>query len=100
LENNLYYFNANGGITDSTFLDQYKDRNSNTGNFLISAYYTEPITKDLNISFAYSRNSNTNVSQVLSFNKDAAGSYTELDSTFSNDVKDKDYKHDYVIAIE
>lgn len=99
LENNLYYFNANGGITDSTFLDQYKDRNSNTGNFLISAYYTEPITKDLNLSFAYSRNSNTNVSQVLSFNKDAAGSYTELDSTFSSYFKYKTYTDDYVIAL-
>lgn len=99
LKNNLYYFNSDGEVTDTTFLDQYKDRNSNTGNFLFSAYYTEPITKDLNLSFAYSRNANTNVSQVLSFNKDGADRYTELDSTFSSDFKYKTYTDDYVIAL-
>ncbi|MGM1427971.1 outer membrane beta-barrel family protein [Sphingobacterium lactis] len=80
----------NSRLTDftkdsTTIVDQFKDNSSNSDAIMAAATYTEPLSKKINMSIGYEFTNSRAHSITSSFNKDAAGNYTEFDREFSND---------------
>ncbi len=74
------------GIADSSgVIDQKKRNESLTSSLGASANYTEPISVKGFLELQYRYNNQNNYSRRLSYNKNAAGNYQDLDTLFSND---------------
>ncbi len=74
------------GIKDSTVvIDQAKKQETRISQIDFNATYTEPISKKGFVELKYKFSNQDNFSKQLSFNKNAAGQYSDLDSLFSTD---------------
>ncbi|MBB2151035.1 outer membrane beta-barrel family protein [Pedobacter gandavensis] len=81
------FFDINGEFTREQVLDQYKTSHNDMAAFSSNATYTEPITKTWSVVLNYGLNISQGTSVRKSYNKNAAGQYTDLDMEFSNDFK-------------
>ncbi len=79
--------------------DQRKDRAQELNRYRGSVVYTEPLIKDLNLSVGYSIANNQNTSVLESFNKAIDGTYTELDSRYSNNYDFQSLGQAYKLTI-
>jgi len=70
------------GDNDTTDQKKIKDINAHT--FATNMTYTEPLAKDLFMSFTYAYSTSTNANERLSFSKDMNGMYTKLVDSLSN----------------
>lgn len=83
LATNTFY---NNGTADSTnTIDQKKNNQSQTSSVATNVTYTEPISKKGFLELTYRFNNQNNFSRQLSFNKNAANNYGDLDTLFSAD---------------
>lgn len=74
------------GIKDSSnTIDQKKKNESQSVSIGANITYTEPISKKGFLELRYKFNNQNRNSKQLSFNKDVANAYTQLDSLFSTD---------------
>lgn len=80
---NTFYKNA--AIVGSSVIDQKKVNESQTLSSSASVTYTEPISKKGFLELKYKFNNQNNFSRQLSYNKNAASEYKDLDTLFSND---------------
>ncbi len=81
---NSYYDKASVLFrTDTT--DQEKKNGSLNKSVNSKLAYTEAITSALTIELSYGLGKTNTASQLLSYNKDATGKYSNLDKTYSND---------------
>lgn len=78
-------FFAEGNIDSTTAIDQNKKSESQTSSVLAMTTYTEPISKKGFLELQYRFNNQNNFSRQLSFNKNGAQQYSDLDSVFSSD---------------
>jgi hypothetical protein len=89
--NNNGYLHASNtfyseGIMDSvTNINQLKKNESQTTSMTANATYTEPISKKGFLELKYKFNTQNNFSRQLSFNKNGAGQFVDLDSLYSTD---------------
>lgn len=81
------YFDLNGDFTRDSLLNQYKTAHNSTSKFSSNATYTEPLSKSWSVMVSYGLSLNQGTSNRRSFNQDANGDFTILDSEFSNDFK-------------
>ncbi|MEP7255809.1 MAG: TonB-dependent receptor, partial [Ferruginibacter sp.] len=86
-DNFLYSKNDyfSGGIpakNDTTDQKSIKDNNTNT--FSANFTYTEPLAKDLFLSFTYAYSTSTNANDRFSFSKDLNGKYEKRIDSLSN----------------
>jgi Outer membrane protein beta-barrel family/Carboxypeptidase regulatory-like domain len=79
---NYYYKYGLPSTNDTT--DQEKIKDNTTNGFTTTITYTEPIAKDLFLSFNYAFALTTNLNERYSYNKDAFGKYTTLVDSLSN----------------
>jgi hypothetical protein len=90
--NDSYNYAQTNTLLGSSILDQYTASNSNAYNFSIRMSYVEPLWNLKNfLETVVSFNNSTNISEKNQYNKDAAGKYTQLDSTYSNNFKNNFY---------
>ena len=84
INNHNFFFN--GGVQpDSTyFVDQRKTSKSSSNAFNTTVAYTEPISKTVSLVVSYGLNVENATSDIRSYNQAADGSYTQLDSIYSN----------------
>ncbi len=80
-ENNYY---SNGIPTENDTTDQKNSRDNNTHTFGTNLTYTEPLAKDLFLSFTYAYSSSTNANDRFSYSKDLNGKYTKEIDSLSN----------------
>jgi hypothetical protein len=80
-------FYDQGVLTRDSIVDQHKD--FRTENVLLDTKltYTEPLSKVSYLIATYSLSINNSHSNRSSYNKDAGGKYTSLDSLYSNDYQ-------------
>lgn len=69
--------------TDS-ITEQSKARSQDLTSVKGTVTYTEPLTKDFNLSLGYGIENSQNMSLIESYNKGITGNYTELDDRFSS----------------
>ncbi|NIG54812.1 TonB-dependent receptor [Chitinophaga sp. Cy-1792] len=74
-----------GKLDTTMMVDQHKISNSELFHLSGTATYTEPLSKKSSMVFTYGLDVNNNQSGRSSYNKDAGGKYTDLDSLYSND---------------
>lgn len=79
---NNYYKNGVLNNNDTTDLENIKDNNTNT--FSTNITYTEPIAKDLFLSFNYMFSSSSNVNERLSYSKDVNAKYSVRIDSLTN----------------
>ncbi|MFA6150076.1 MAG: outer membrane beta-barrel family protein [Chitinophagaceae bacterium] len=74
------------GIIDSTvIIDQAKKQQTKASEVGLNVTYTEPISKKGFMELKYKFSNQNNFSRQLSFNKNAANQYADLDTLFSTD---------------
>jgi len=88
--NNFY---SNGILVGNAIIDQKKNNESQTSSVSANATYTEPISKKGFLELKYKFNNQDNYSRQLSFNKNTANDYVNLDTLFSNDYDFKVNTH-------
>src|SRR5690606_29573590 len=86
----------NGGKDE---IDQRKDRVRELNRYRGAVVYTEPLTKDFNLSVGYNMTNNRNASVLESFNKAADGTYTHLDRAYSNNYDFQSLGQSYQLSI-
>lgn len=79
---NNYYKSGIPSSSDTT--DQENVRDNNTNSLTTNITYTEPLAKDLFLSFSYAFNLITNVNERYSYNKDVNGRYNIPVDSLSN----------------
>ncbi|GAB3928111.1 beta-sandwich domain-containing protein [Mucilaginibacter myungsuensis] len=77
----------NGGVGDTTRVDQLKRSRSSNNVLGSNVAYTEPLTKQLSGVFNYSFGMNNAMANRESFNRSGGGVYDSLDLAVSNDYK-------------
>ncbi|TWI94851.1 outer membrane beta-barrel protein [Mucilaginibacter frigoritolerans] len=87
LKTDVDYFNNLGVQDSSQTTDQYKTNHLISSQLNSNMTYTEPLSKTLSIIFNYGLAIDNSTADRKSFNKDANGFYTILDSLYSNDYK-------------
>jgi len=65
-------------------VDQHKLKDINAHTFATNLTYTEPLMKDLFMSFTYTYSTSTNANEQLTFSKDMNGLYTKRVDSLSN----------------
>lgn len=89
--NNNFY--TDGNLSQNQITDQYKT-NQNENTLLDSKLtYTEPLSKVSAMTLNYGIVVNNSNSTVNSFDKDAGGKYSQLDSTYSNNYAFNIFTH-------
>ncbi len=88
-KNNNFLYSKNdyykGGIPDKNdTTDQKNIKDNNTNTFSANFTYTEPLAKDLFLSFTYAYSTSTNVNDRFSFSKDLNGKYEKRIDSLSN----------------
>ena len=86
LNSNIATF-ANGSPSTTLITDQYKMNSAVNTSFDSKLTYSEPLSKISSLVFNYGWVFNNSTSRLLSYNKDASGKYTQMDSINSNDYK-------------
>ena len=87
LNSSVDFYNAQGGISKTDLIDQYKtNSNSNTG-FNTTLTYSEPLSKTLAINMTYGFGINNSNADRKSFNKTTPDKYETLDPLYSNNFK-------------
>lgn len=81
------FFDSSSNFTNSITTDQKKSNAVRTNQVDMRVVYTEPISKVSSLLINYGLIVNNSHSRRLSYNKDANGNYTLLDSTFSNEYQ-------------
>lgn len=79
------FFDANGSLTNTEIIDQFKTNATKTASFNSNITYNEPLTKGLALVLNYGLTLNNNKAIRNSFNATIPGNYSELDQEFSND---------------
>ncbi len=88
LDSRTEYFNQLTGNLDSTqHDDQYKINDVSNNSFNSNLTYTEPLLGKLSVVFNYGFSNANGQSNRQSFNKATDGSYSLLDTLYSNDYK-------------
>jgi hypothetical protein len=87
LKTDIDYFNPLGGLDSSQIVDQYKTNHLKSSLLTSNMTYTEPLSKTVSLIFNYGLSLDNSSADRKSFNKAADGSYTLLDSTYSNNYK-------------
>lgn len=80
------YYKKTGELDSIQTIDQKKENSSENLVFNSNVAYTEPLTKALKLALNYRFNLNNSQSSLLSYNQNN-GSFTQLDSAYSNDFK-------------
>lgn len=80
-------------IDSSSVTDQQKNYNSDNFVLQTKATYTEPLSQHASLIANYGFILNNANSRNYSFNKNAAGDYSDLDSTYSNRYKFNQFMH-------
>ena len=99
---NLQYSNENSDGTSKTLskttynilgtdsiIDHETKSKSNNVSYRFQASYVEPLSKYNFLQFRYSYRQNNRDQESYTYNKDAAGNYTLLDTLYSNSYKNK-----------
>ena len=82
------YYNSGVPYQNDTIDQKYK-RENDTRAFSTNFTYTEPLTKELFLSFNYTLNFSSNTNDRLSFSKDAAKNYTVPIDSLDNSYRFK-----------
>jgi len=80
-------FYDQGVLTRDSIVDQHKDFHTENVLFDTKITYTEPLSKVSFLTGTYSLSINNSHSNRNSYNRDAGGKYTSLDSLYSNDYQ-------------
>jgi len=80
-------FYDQGTFTRDSIVDQHKDFHTENVLFDTKITYTEPLSKVSFLTATYSLSVNNSHSNRNSYNRDAGGKYTSLDSLYSNDYQ-------------
>lgn len=91
--NSLTEFYENGSIESTQQIDQYKTNHSENLTFDTKLTYSEPLSKTTSVILNYGVVVNNSSSNRNSFNQDAGGKYSELDSLYSNDYQFNVFTH-------
>ncbi len=75
------------GSNNVITIDQNKENSKWSSNSVITASYTEPLSKYLNLQASYSYTNNQNANTNNSYNYDGISSYNIKDPKYSNDYK-------------
>ncbi|WP_158797930.1 outer membrane beta-barrel protein [Pedobacter sp. L105] len=87
LKSDNEYYNTTGVRDSSSVVNQYKTSLLKSSVFTSNIAYTEPLTKNLALVVNYGLGINNSSANRQSFNPAANGSYTLLDSIYSNNFK-------------
>lgn len=87
LKSDNEYYNTVGVRDSSSVVNQYKTSLLKSSVFTSNIAYTEPLAKYLSLVVNYGLGFNNSSSDRQSFNPAANGSYTSLDTTYSNNFK-------------
>ncbi len=88
---NYYYKSGLPSSNDTT--DQEKVKDNTTNAFTTNITYTEPLAKDLFLSFNYAFAFTTNINERFSYNKDANNEYTIRVDSLSNSYLFRQVNH-------
>ncbi len=88
ISNNSFY-DQNDDLDSTSVINQLKENRKIGDSYKTSLTFTEKLTGTLALSTNYDFATNSVISKLNSYNKDAAGEYTDLDTQFSNDLKYK-----------
>ncbi|MDR1554022.1 MAG: outer membrane beta-barrel protein [Prevotellaceae bacterium] len=84
-ESNTEYYKQ-----DSVFsLDQLSHNKNTSKTYRFQVSYVEPLSKNNFLQFSYSHSTNNRDQETNTYNKGAAGNYTEFDSLYSNSYENK-----------
>jgi hypothetical protein len=88
-KNNSFLYSKNdyfssGILAKNDTTDQKNVKDNNTNSFTANITYTEPLAKDLFLSFTYAYSRSTNANDRLSFAKDLNGRYEKRVDSLSN----------------
>lgn len=78
--------NGDGTILTS-LTDQQKNNSSTTSTINSKMIFTQPLSKKVFAEINYAFGKSGNEAELLAYNKDASGKYTDLSDTFSNHYK-------------
>ncbi len=81
------FYNDAGGVDSLLLVDQLKINDTKSSVFNSNITYSEPFTNALSLVVNYRLTANNGTSLRQSFNPAGSGSYTDLDSLYSNDFK-------------
>lgn len=87
LKSNNTYYDTEGLLDSTSIIDQRKTSLVKTTVFNSNIAYTEPLTKYFSLVLNYGFGINNSSANRGSFNPGANGSYSALDTTFSNNYK-------------
>ncbi|HLR00727.1 MAG TPA: outer membrane beta-barrel protein [Sphingobacterium sp.] len=99
LNNRLNYYSENGEIETSSITDQEKKKTDNSSYTMASIAYTEPLSKQLNLSLSYGITNNGSNSMLYSYNKDGGEDYSQLDSLYSSDFDYRTLSSNYNVSL-
>jgi len=101
LKSDLNYYDENGNLdaAHSSKTDQYKPSHNDNRSFYGNFLYTEPLAKQLSLSFSMNFSSGRTTSNQQSFNKSASGVYNILDPLYSSNYTTKTITHNYYMAL-
>jgi hypothetical protein len=87
---NAFFYN---GFSDTTYLDQLRNRQQNNFSASLNAIYAEPISKQSSLRFAYQGNYYMNQDKIGTFTKNGNGKYEIPDNDLSNDLRRKSWRN-------
>jgi hypothetical protein len=100
-KSDLKYYDATGKLDSVTSVktDQYKPSYSDTRNLYGNFLYTEPLAKQLALSFGMNFSNNRGRDNQQSFNKSASGAYDIPDLLYNNDYTTTNAIYNYYAAL-
>ncbi len=78
------YYGSQGVLDSIQLINQRKTNIIENSVFSSNIAYTEPLSGALTLAFNYRLNLNNGISNLLSYNQSANGTYSDLDSLYSN----------------
>ncbi|WP_214073353.1 outer membrane beta-barrel protein [Mucilaginibacter sp. dw_454] len=99
LKSDLNYYDDNGKLDSTTKTDQYKPSTSYSRNLYGNFLYTEPLAKQLSLSFGMNFSNNQSRNNERSFNKSASGAYDVPDLLYSNDYTTINANYNYYMSL-
>ncbi|MBG6234597.1 hypothetical protein IWX76_001152 [Pedobacter sp. CAN_A7] len=81
------FYNQNGLLDSTSIIDQYKVNKISTKVFTSNLTYSEPISTNFSVVLNYGLGINNTDQDRRSYNANAPGQYTLLDTAFSNNYK-------------
>lgn len=95
----LYSTLTNHVLDTDTVTDQLKNTDQNINSIIGKITYTEPLSKQLNLSVGYGIVNVNNASVLESFNKNAQGTYNLLDERYSSNYDFNRLSNNYDVSL-